>query len=300
MGEGVTQPTGELTTLLVLGGVIGGHHDGSEVAQIEVVHLGEGGVGPVPPLGGAETGEQPFGQRQHPRRVHLGMTGRPRLRVLRVECLTDGGETAPHQLLRHRALLLGQGSQDRGAVHPARAEPLGLGLGLGCGPSWAVGTGSGGPLTRRASGTGPSLGAPLGSGAATFAGRAVGRAGSLGPAALARVAGARSPIRAVRARPLDQRRGDALEAALRSEDLEAVLVVGLGAPRWKNGQDADAVHVDVGLDAEHVADLGRPGKERPVEHPSGLARACGPPGPRPVVARAGEFDVDPPRHGGSP
>ena len=39
------------------GGVVGGHHDRAQVAQVELVDVGQRRLGPVPPVGDAQPGE---------------------------------------------------------------------------------------------------------------------------------------------------------------------------------------------------------------------------------------------------
>jgi hypothetical protein len=84
------------------------------------------------------------------------------------------------------------------------------------------------------------------------------------------------------------RRGDELDAL----GLGALLLLGS-----EDRHDGDALDLEIGLGPQHVTGLGSRMQQLTVDHAPRLHRAGGPPRPRAVRARAGEFDVDPASHG---
>ena len=168
--ELLAELAGEVAGLLVAGGAVGGDHHRPQVAQVELVAVGQRGVGAVVPLGGAHAGQQLLGDAKQLLAVDGGLAGGLALVVLGLDGLADAGDAAAQHLLGDRLVLGGQLGQDGLAVGAAGAEALGLG-----------------PLgQRRGSGVpGPAIGAVAGGTAATGArprdgrprGVACGRAG---------------------------------------------------------------------------------------------------------------------------
>ena len=158
-GQALAQRGRQGAGLVVAGRALGGHDDRAEVAQVELLEVGHRRLGPVPPLGGAQAGEQLLGQVDELVGLHLGLALGAGLLVLLGDRGPDGGDAALQDLLGDR-LLLGRELGERGlAVGPVGPEPLRLGPGV----------------HRRARGTGPVL---RGAGA-------VARPAALGAAALA-------------------------------------------------------------------------------------------------------------------
>ena len=64
----------------------------------------------------------------------------------------------------------------------------------------------------------------------------------------------------------------------------------------RHRQDRHAVELDFGVGLEHRTDLGTGGQQRTIEYTFWLACSGSAPGPRAVLARAGELDFDPSGH----
>ena len=64
-----------------------------------------------------------------------------------------------------------------------------------------------------------------------------------------------------------------------------------------DAENRDAVNLLFDIDLEFVTNFGTDRKHRSVDYALGLLSPGGTPGPAAVTERAGEFDVDPSRHG---
>ena len=147
---------------------VGGHHDGAQVAEVELVDVGQGGVGPVAPLGGAETGEKPLGQGLQLGGVDLGAALGPGRGVLLLDGLADGRDATPQDLVGDGALVGLEGVEDGPAVVALGPQPLGTGLLVDrptTGPIGALAPASAAALAART---------PVTRAAGSTAGRAVG------------------------------------------------------------------------------------------------------------------------------
>ena len=275
--------------------------DRSEIAQVELVQIGDRTFGPVEPLGDADPWQQFLGQREHTTRADLGLAGRLQLVVLVLHGLAYRGDAAAQNLLRDDALLLGQGGEKGVAMGATGPQPLGLGT-------------LGHLRHRRAGGT--IAPRPF---ARSFAWRSAGvlarrAAGSTGTAAARAPVGSRAAVRtvaagravaAVASRAVEVARGTVaaagehlchrLERPLRHE-LDQIGALA-AARRTEDLGHGDAVEIALDLGPQHVADLRAGRQERGAHHPARLLRAWRPPGPRPVWARARQLDLDPAGHG---
>ncbi len=186
--------------------------------------------------------------------------------------------------------------------------------------STARGEGPAGTLGGVGAGTG-SLGAwkpvgprpPVGArGAARGAPGVVARAGGAGaPTAEVPTAGASGPGSAVttvaavtvaaagRTGPLGlghQRRRHPLVLARGADDLEAFRLRALLLARRQHGGDEDALDLEIGVGAHHVADLRTLVEQRRIDHALGLLGPCGAPRPSAVALRTRELDFDAATH----
>ena len=112
------------------GSVISTHHR-AKVSQIDLVDVGERGIGTVTPLSGADLGQHLLSQREEALRRNLRLALRLQGLVLRRDCLTHRGKTSGEELLRNRHLLGREAREQCLTVHATCAQPLGLRLRLG-------------------------------------------------------------------------------------------------------------------------------------------------------------------------
>ncbi len=279
----------QLAGLVVASRRIGRHHDRPEVAEIELVEVGEGGIGPVAPFGGAQAGEEPLGDGHQGLRLDLGPTLGLRLLVLLLDGLAHGGNAAAQHLLGDGTLLLGQLGEDRRPVVAERTEALRLGLlGQGSGTRAPLAAGAGAtllPFTPVTFVTPAALTAAL----------------TVGTVAAVAIAPRTAPVTVAAASTTALRGeggGDELVVAeRRGQQLDALGLLA-GALGRQHADDLDAVDLELGIGAHDVADLRPVEQQGPVEGALGLTCAGGAPGPGPVVALAGELDLDASRHGG--
>src|SRR5262249_36583520 len=305
IGEGVLETGRQVARRLVTsdGGIVGGHHDGAQIAEIELVEIVEGALGAVLPLRHAQPRQQLFRPPHHPGRRPPRLAFGAQRRVLLVDRLTYGRDATAQDLLGHRPLLGRQVVQHFVAMGPYGAEPLGLG------PHRKLGNlGTRGPRRPgRTLGAGPAgralssrlrPGAPVGSlralagrgAAVALASGSPGRAVAVGTGAALTVAIAIA-IAALAPRtvgPGDERLGHRLEARRAAEQFDA-LGFFAGPLRREDGGDRDPFEIEVGVRAPHRTALGpaRPGGT--VEDPPWVACPRGAPRPRAVRARAREL-----------
>ena len=128
VGEGLAQLGGEGLGLVVAAGVAGRVDDRAEVAEVELVDDGGGGLGPVAPGGGGGLAPQLLGDAQEGVGLDLGLARGLQLFVLLVDGLAHGRDATGEQLLGDRALLGRHRLEEGGAMDLARAEALGLRL----------------------------------------------------------------------------------------------------------------------------------------------------------------------------
>ena len=112
--------------LLVTGDAVGGDDHRAQVTQVELVEIGERGIGAVTPLGGAQPGKELLGERDQLIGRDLGTVLGLGLLVLLGDGLAHGGHAATQDLLGDGTVLHGQGVQHGGAVHTTRAQTLRL------------------------------------------------------------------------------------------------------------------------------------------------------------------------------
>jgi len=86
--------------------------------------------------------------------------------------------------------------------------------------------------------------------------------------------------------------------ATRSHDLDLLdtTAVVLFDPRGHHADDGDSFEFEVGLGPQDVAHLGHRREESTVERTLRLLGPRGAPGPGPVLATAGQLDIDSARH----
>src|SRR5262249_51105949 len=239
------------------GGIVGGHHDGAQIAEIELVEIVEGALGAVLPLGHAQPRQQLFRQRDDAGRRHLRLAFAAPCRGLLVHRLTYGRDATAQDLLGHRPLLGRQSVEYFVAMGPHGAEPLGLG------PHRKLGNlGARGPRRPgRTLGAGPPgrpLSSRLGPGTAVGSLRALaGRRAAAAPAAgstgrpvavgtgAALTVAIAIAVAALAPRtigPGDERLGHRLEARRAAEQFDA-LGFFAGALRRDDGGDRDPFEI---------------------------------------------------------
>jgi hypothetical protein len=114
---------------------LGGYHNGSDVAQVDVIDPGEGGFGSVAPVGGPQAGMDSFSQ------LEEQICGDPRLpdglggSVLRLDRRTHARFTVADKNQSEGLLVFRQGGNGGFAVCSLRAETAGARLCLSVGPS---------------------------------------------------------------------------------------------------------------------------------------------------------------------
>ena len=301
------------------GRVTRGDHDTAQVAQVEVFELLEGRLGTVLPLGQSQLREQFFGDLHDRCLGHLGATLGHGPGVLLADACPDCSHALQGQL-GDRPLLLGQLGQHRVAVGLAGPQPLRL---RALGDLWrgsergaptaatiaTAATVAGATVAGATIATSPAVtaagsvgttsagGVTAGAIAATSAG-AVAAATVAAPAAIiaittwASVAIAATPIIAV---ALGASLDDRLEFALAREQFDHG---GFGLlADLHHTQHGDAVDLLLDIDLEDVTDAQAGWQHRAADDTFGLPSAGRPPSPGVVIERAGEFDVDPSRHG---
>ncbi len=269
--------------LLLASDVLGADHHRPEIGQGDVLDVGEGGVGPVEPLGQADPGQEALGDGQDGGGGGLGPAFLASGGVLLLERRAHCREPTPQRLLGDHLLLPGQLGEQGVAMDVARPELLGLGPDRGLRPRWPgvvapalgagrLGAGGRGPGTARARRPILGAGTPPG-GPSSVVPRTSGRPLVVGPV-LTAVGGHRRLL------------------ASGAQQLQTLRCLAL-APGRKDRGDGDAFEVDVGLGPDHVTHSGSTVQEAPVEHPLRLASARRTPGPGAVGAFAGELDLDP-------
>ena len=87
--------------------IIGCGNHAAQIAQVELVEIGLGRVGPVEPLGDSQLREQLLGHRQHPCGRDLVVPLCFEARVLLVDRLADRRDAALQGAFCNRALCLG-------------------------------------------------------------------------------------------------------------------------------------------------------------------------------------------------
>src|SRR5581483_2749720 len=296
--ERVAQLRGERSRVVVARRRVGRHDDRAEVAQVELVDVGERRFGTVTPLGRAQARSQLLRERQQLLAVDRRLVALLAGGVLLVDRLAHGGDVARQHLLGDGAVLRGQLLEHGGAMGAPGAEPLGLGL-LRLLDAWA---GRPARSALRSFAVGPAL-APF---ASPFTSRftiaAPSTIGTLAPLAAVRavaaVAWTSITAASLAALATHQRRRDEIVVAARAaQHFDALGLVASLRLDGRERHDRDAVEIEVGVGAQHVADLRATGNERGVDHTAGFAGTRGAPRPRSVTAVAGELDVDPARHG---
>ena len=112
--------------LVVARGGVGGDDDRAQVAQVELVGIGHGGIGAVAPIGGAHAGEQLLGEVEQLGRVDRRLAGGGALLVLGVDGLAHRGDAALEDLLGDRLLLRAQLGEHGLAMGTTGAQSLRL------------------------------------------------------------------------------------------------------------------------------------------------------------------------------
>jgi len=229
----------------------GGDH-AAQIAQVEVVEVGQRRIGAVEPLGDTQSGEQLLGDREETGRGNLFLALRRQLPVLLGDGLADRGDPALQHALGDRSLRWVEFGEHGIAVGPTGLESLGLGALRQLGRCLEAGT----TLTLGALPAGTTLSClPLASGA-TLAGRATGTLAALASGAAIVAVATGTTIVAI---ALGQLLGDRLERTLTRKEFQQTTLLGLGLRRGDR-QDRDAVELLLGLGPQHVADR-RAGRE---------------------------------------
>jgi hypothetical protein len=283
--ERIAQLGGEPAGLVVAGRAVGRDDHRAEVAQVELIDIGQRAFGTVTPFRPPHRRPQLLGQ-LHERagidlRAALGGGGL----VLLVERRPHRRQPTPDQLLGDGPLLLGQLGDERVAVLATGPQALGPWLGI----------------RRRA-----PLERPAGTIAAVAAGASI--AVAPGPATVAAVASV-APIGAVAAiapvaaaatvvtPPAHQARGhQRIFVAPPADDLQPLWFASRGLRRCDGGHD-DALDVDLDLGLEHHADVGITREQGTLDAAAGFPGAGGSPGPGAVIPTARQLDIDATRHG---
>src|SRR5439155_4338822 len=136
--EGVAELGGNVAALGVSGDGVGAGNNRPQVAQADLVGLGDSRLGSIAPLGGPQAGEELLGQGDEGLGADLRLTRALRLRllVLGLYGLPNGGNPTLEQLLGDRNLFGRQGGDQRVAVGASGVQTLRTGSGralLGCG-----------------------------------------------------------------------------------------------------------------------------------------------------------------------
>ncbi len=284
--ESFAKLTCKLTGCLVTHHVGTGDHR-AQVSKRQLVDVGHGSLGPVEPVSQLKAREQSLGNGQDRidgnRREPFGKG----LGVLLLDGAAHRGKSSDERLFRNGLLFGREARDDRLTMDPARSQLLGLRAhGQGSG---ALGSGS---LPTRAGGT--LLGA-----------RAVGTRGARAPissvAARATISSipsiaARAPITSVASVALAP--GNELAChewsvvPFGSDDLDG-LGQRSGALGGEDGEDGDAVDVEVGIGANDITDLRTHVQQRSVQLAFRESGARSTPRPGAVAPIAGKFDLNP-------
>jgi carbonic anhydrase/acetyltransferase-like protein (isoleucine patch superfamily) len=284
--------------------IAGGSDDAAQVAEIELVELALCGFGSVAPFGGAELRQQILCHLHHGRLGHGGATFLGCSLILLAQALAHGTHALQRQfgnrallrreLLEHCVAMGLPGTQafrlrafrDFGRRREVRPATRTTAVLLACTITTTIAT------TIATAFATAALAIPT---FRTWPATAVAVAART-PISVA----ARTPISvtssALAALTLGAGLDDGLEVTLCGEQFDDVTAIGLGAV-VHGAEHRDAIDLLFDFDLQLVADLAACGQDRAIEHTLGLLRSSSTPGPRAVAERAGEFDVDPSRHG---
>jgi hypothetical protein len=131
--EGLPQTIGQLAVFGTPGRSLGGHHNGSDVAQVDVIDPGKGGFSSVTPVSGTQVGVDTFSQ------LEEQFCGDPRLAdslgrcILRLDHRTHTRYTVAGKDQCEGLLVLREGGNGGFPVYSLRAQASGARLCLGIG-----------------------------------------------------------------------------------------------------------------------------------------------------------------------
>jgi hypothetical protein len=294
LGETGSEALGECAPLFAPCAGIGGDDDGSEVAQVDRVQTGFGGLGAVVPVGDVEGGVDPLAEGEEEFGWDLGLAGVAGKLVLPGDLCTEAGKASADEDATDTSLVVRQCPDCGIPVGPARAQAWRLRT---CGRIVAsrpvvapVAVPPFGRLAIRTTLVGTVAIAPCGARPLAF--RLAIRAALAVPLAVATtLASVTVPVVEVAAAPTaDEACRDVRFAAPVVEELEEDRC-GAFALGWQNGRDGHAVEELFRLHTQDVAHRCGLGEQGAIEGAAGLPGACGTPCPGSVVAGRGEFDL---------
>ena len=243
------QLLGDRSGLVVACCVLGGDENGSQIADVDLVDTGERRVGPVPPLGRLDLGQQTLGEGDQGVGLDLwsAFAGGPG--VLSLDLFAHRGDTATRHRLGNNTLLFGQTVDQGLPVNSPRPKLLRLGA---CGSVVSI-------TTRTSIAAIASAFAAI-SPAALVAVTALTTATTIAvlprsAAVATATATATAAALAAVAAALGELGGDAFEGAARAEQLDALgLWLATAALGGHDGGDEDAVDFEGGGGADDGAD----------------------------------------------